>query len=179
MISRCCREYGVENNVRKLQPYQLSIRNRNVSFYAFGECKYMTIIILPTLICCGLRANLAFGSSSSFFNWTKSIANLYFLSHLLLWALRCLPRYRIFLLTFIIGLKLRMVNLSKLRPKKMRALTVPRLVARLRKGLMMHGWVLTLEGIEIPSFSTKSIEITWGDVCLIDANFIFLIDLSF
>ena len=53
-----------------------------------------------------------------------------------------------------------MMNLSKLRSKKMRALTVPHLVARLRKGLMMHGWVLTLEGTEIPSFSTKNIETT-------------------
>ena len=42
--------------------------------------------------------------------------------------------------------------------EKMRALTVPHLVARLREGLMMHGWVLTLEGIEIPLFYIKNIE---------------------
>ena len=131
------------------------------------------------LICCGLRANFAFSSNSSFFNWAKSIPNLYLLSHLLLWASHCLAHCRICLLTFFIGLKLHVMNLSKLRSKKMRALTVPHLVARLRKGLMMHGWVLTLEGTEIPSFSTKNIETTWGDISSIDSNFTFLIDSSF
>ena len=124
----------------------------NASIWLLLDC--------DVFICCGLRTNFAFSINSSFFNWAKSVLNLYLLSHLLLWASRCLAHCRMCWPTFFIGLKLRMMNLSKLRSKKMRALNVPHLVARLRKGLMMHGWVLTLEETEIPSFSTKNIETT-------------------
>ena len=161
MISRHCRVYGVENNVRSLQPYQLSIPSCNVIFHTIGEFKHMFIAGLFWINLLQHKRKACIQKLQFLIlNWAKNVANSYLSSQLLLWASHRLTRYRKFLLTFITDLKLRMMNLKKLRSKKIRALTVPHLVARLRKGLMMHGWDLTLEEIEIPLFYTKNTETT-------------------